>query len=120
MIRPLLLALALLAPSAAYAQTAPPPPASDAPQAATPPYVGGDAAGGGRYGRMNMSPEMQKARRAMMQSCSADFSKFCGDSEQGGGGRMQCLRTHGADLSEGCRTAMQSWRAARAAAAPQG
>ena len=123
MIRPLLLAAALLAPAAAaFAQTEPLPPASTAPSAASPPSVSGDAGGGGRYGRMNMSPQMRQARQAMMQACAADLAKFCADAPAGGqgqgGGRMQCLRQHAADMSDGCRSAMQTMRAARQAGAP--
>ena len=125
MIRPLLLAAALLAPAAALAQTqdAPLPPASSAPQAASPPSVSGDAAGTGRYGRMNMSPELRQARQAMMQACAADYAKFCADvpapaaGAGGGGGRMQCLRQHASEMSDGCRSSMQAMRAARQGAA---
>lgn len=81
-----------------------------------------------------MSPEMRQARQAMMQACSADFAKYCADASAGGqgggqggggGGRMQCIREHASDLSDGCRSAMQAMRAARAngeapSASPQG
>ena len=126
MIRPLLLlaAAALLAPAAALAQGAPLPPASTAPAAATPPAVGGEGGGMGRYGGgANASPEMRQARQAMMQACSADFAKFCADAQAGGGGRMQCIRAHASELSDGCRGSMQAMRAARGGgggAAPQG
>ncbi len=123
MIRPLLLAAALLAPAAASAQALPP--ASRAPRAVAPPSVGGDAAGPGRYGRMTMSPELRQARQAMMQACAADFARFCADvpaagqggGQAGGGGRMQCLRQHASEMSDGCRSSMQAWRAARQGAA---
>ncbi len=130
MLRPLLLAAALLAPAAALAQSAqdaPLPPASTAPSTGTPPTVSGDVAGAGRYGRMNMSPEMRQARQAMMQACAADFAKLCADTPAGGstqggggggGGRMQCLRQHASELSDGCRGSMQAMRAARQGGAP--
>ena len=124
MIRPLILAAALLAPVAALAQTAPLPPASTAPATATPPVVSGEGAGMGRYGGRggNVSPEARQARQAMMQACSADFIKFCANVPAGGGGRMQCIRTHASELSDGCRSSMQAMRAARrgGAAAPAG
>ena len=113
MMRPLLLAAALLAPAAAFAQAPPDAPASTA----TPPAVGADAAGRGRYGAG--SPEMRQARQAMMQACSADFARFCGDTPAGGGGRVQCLRAHVSDLSEGCRGSMQAMRSARGGGPPR-
>ncbi len=102
MIRSLVLAATLLAGSVAFAQDAPP---------ASP-----SQGGGGGYGR-NASPEMRAARQKMMESCQADFAKFCADAQAGGGGRMQCIREHAADLSDGCKGAMQSMRALRQGAA---
>ena len=68
---------------------------------------------GGYGGGMNASPEMRAARQKMMEACQADFAKYCADAQPGGGGRMQCIREHAADLSDGCKGAMQSMRALR-------
>ena len=124
MLRPLILVAALLAPAAAFAQPDPLPPPSTAPSSSMPPAVSGDAAGMGRGGA-NASPEMRQARQAMMQACAADFAKFCADAPAGGGGgggggggRMQCLRQHASEASDGCRSSMQAMRAARTAPPP--
>ena len=103
MIRSLVLATALLAAPAAFAQDAQPAPSTPG--------------GRGGYGQ-TASPEMREARRKMTEACSADVQTFCPDAPAGGGGRMQCLREHAADLSDGCKAAMQSMRALRQGAGP--
>ena len=86
MIRPLVLAAALLAAPAAFAQ-----PAGGAPP----------------------SPAMQAARQKMMEQCAADMQKHCPDAT--GPARMQCMREHGPMMSDGCKAAMQEMMAARQA-----
>lgn len=120
MIRPLIFIAALLAPAVASAQPSPLPPASAAPGAPAPSTVSGDAGGQGGYARTPATPEMRKARQAMTQACSADFAKFCADTPAGGGGRMQCIRAHRTELSDGCTQSMQAMRDARGSAPPQG
>jgi hypothetical protein len=54
-------------------------------------------------------------RGAVRAACQADIAKFCGGVERGGGRVMACMRDHQGDLSDGCRSAMMSARAARRA-----
>jgi hypothetical protein len=64
------------------------------------------------------SPEMQAARQAMMQACSADQKTLC-DGKQGRE-MMQCMRDSADKLSTPCKDAMTKMRAARQATpAPQ-
>jgi hypothetical protein len=47
------------------------------------------------------------------QACMADFQKFCGDVQSGGGARMQCMKQHAAQLSGGCKSAIAARMKAR-------
>ena len=47
--------------------------------------------------------------------CKDDVAKLCADIQPGAGRLMQCLRAHGDQVSEGCRTAMNEAQAARRA-----
>ncbi|HZZ70010.1 MAG TPA: hypothetical protein VFE18_17700 [Phenylobacterium sp.] len=64
-------------------------------------------AGGGA----NASPEMQAARKAMMESCAADMKTLC-DGKQGREA-MMCMRDNADKTSQGCKDAMAKMRAAR-------
>lgn len=88
MIRPLVLAAALLSATAAAAQP---------------------AAGG-----QTPSPAMQAARQKVMEQCAADMQKHCPDKT--GPDRQMCMREHAATMSDGCKAAMQEMMAARQAA----
>lgn len=88
-----MLAAALLAASAALAQE---PPAPGPPPPPPPPAA---------------NPAMQAAREQVRSQCAADFQKFCPDAQ--GPARMQCMRDHAAEMSDGCKTAMQAMMAAR-------
>ena len=57
-------------------------------------------AGGGQ----GPSPEMQAARQAMMQACSADMKTLC-DGKQGRE-MMQCMRDSADKVSAPCKDAM--------------
>ena len=60
------------------------------------------------------SPEMQAARKAMMESCAADQKTLCGDKT--GREAMMCLMRDNADkVSAPCKDAMAKMRAARQA-----
>jgi hypothetical protein len=61
----------------------------------------GGAPGGGRAGAM--------------KACRADHEKYCADVEKGGGRVMKCMKEHASELSSGCKSALQSMRAARQA-----
>jgi hypothetical protein len=50
------------------------------------------------------SPEMQAARQAMMQACSADLKTLC-DGKQGRE-MMMCLRENEAKASQPCKDAL--------------
>jgi hypothetical protein len=57
------------------------------------------------------SPEMQAARKAMMESCSADIKTLC----DGKTGReaMMCMRDNADKVSAPCKDAMAKMMAAR-------
>ncbi|HLZ77620.1 hypothetical protein [Phenylobacterium sp.] len=59
---------------------------------------------GGGGGGQGPSPEMQAARQAMMQACSADMKSLC-DGKQGRE-MMQCLRGSADKVSAPCKDAM--------------
>lgn len=59
------------------------------------------------------SPAMQAARAKMMEQCGADMKKFCDGKE--GQERGMCMREHAAEMSDGCKAAMQEMMAARQA-----
>ena len=63
------------------------------------------------------SPEMQAARKAMMQSCATDMKTLC----DGKTGReaMMCMRDNTDKVSAPCKEAMVRMRAARQAAPAQ-
>jgi hypothetical protein len=44
---------------------------------------------------------------ASMEACKADKDKFCKDVEPGEGRVMDCMKSHGQDLSSGCRETME-------------
>jgi Cysteine rich repeat len=46
-------------------------------------------------------------------ACRADVDRFCKDVKPGAGRIRECLKTHQADLSEGCRTAIKEARERR-------
>jgi hypothetical protein len=76
---------------------------------------GGGAPDGAR--RAPASPEVIAARRAMRQTCAADMAKLCPDAHPGpGGGLMQCVLQHRADLSPDCSQAIGALQGARKAA----
>jgi hypothetical protein len=66
---------------------------------------GGGGGGGGR------SPEMQAARKAMMESCAADRKTLCDGKE--GREAMMCMRDNADKVSEPCKDAMAKMMAAR-------
>ncbi|AWN39648.1 cysteine rich repeat-containing protein [Methylobacterium durans] len=57
-----------------------------------------DAAGAGE-----ITPALRKA-------CEGDYQRFCAGVQPGGGRILQCLKTHGSNLSETCRTALTEHR----------
>ncbi len=59
---------------------------------------------GGGGGGQGPSPEMQAARQAMMQACSADMKTLC-DGKQGREAFM-CLRQNADKASAPCKDAM--------------
>jgi hypothetical protein len=59
------------------------------------------------------SPALIAARQAEHRACAADMTRFCANVPHGCGRPMQCLKTHAAELSAVCTTAMTQLRAAR-------
>ena len=47
--------------------------------------------------------------------CKDDVAKLCADIQPGAGRIVECLKAHGDQVSEGCRTAMTEAMAARRA-----
>jgi hypothetical protein len=75
--------------------------------AQTPPPGGGPAP----------TPEMQAARKAMMEACATDRQTLCADKQ--GREAMMCMRDNADKLSPPCKDAMSKMRAARQAAPTQ-
>jgi hypothetical protein len=50
-----------------------------------------------------------------MKACKPDRDKYCAGIEKGGGRVMACMKEHAAELSPGCKSALQTMRAARQA-----
>jgi hypothetical protein len=54
--------------------------------------------------------ERRKEMHAGMEACKADKEKFCKDVEMGGGKMKECMKSHEAELSAGCRDMMAKMR----------
>lgn len=50
-----------------------------------------------------------------MKACKADRAKYCAGVQKGGGRVMACMKDHAAELSTGCKSALQTMRASRQA-----
>jgi hypothetical protein len=48
-----------------------------------------------------------------MKACQPDRQKYCAGVEKGGGRIMACMKEHAAQLSPGCKSALQAMRAER-------
>jgi hypothetical protein len=55
---------------------------------------------------------LQTAAHAQLRECAPDVEKFCKGIPPGGGRLMVCLRSHGDQLSPGCRSALGGGKAA--------
>lgn len=102
---PLAIACACFVPLSAVAQTAAPAVAPVVP-AITQPSVPADA---------SVAPIAVDASKRW-QACAADIQKLCGGLEKGRGVIRACLESKVADLTPGCKTSMDDYTAARAAA----
>ena len=52
-------------------------------------------------------PQDRRARmKAIRQACSVDRQKFCGSIQPGGGRILECLRSHGPELTPACQQAL--------------
>jgi hypothetical protein len=60
------------------------------------------------------SPEMQAARKAVMESCAADRETLCNGKQ--GREAMACMRENAEKLSTPCKDALTKMRAAHKAA----
>jgi hypothetical protein len=63
-------------------------------------------------GGQSPSPEMQAARKAMMEACAADTKTLC-DGKAAGRETMMCLRDSADKVSAPCKDAMAKMMAAR-------
>lgn len=45
----------------------------------------------------------KEAHKASREACKSDMEKFCKDVKPGDGKKMNCLKEHAAELSEGCK-----------------
>jgi len=93
---PMIILAALSVGTAAFAQTPPP---------------------GGGGGGPAPTPEMQAARKAMMDACATDRQTLCADKQ--GREAMMCMRDNADKLSAPCKDAMAKMRAARQASPTQ-
>jgi len=55
----------------------------------------------------------QPARGALREACAADYRTLCSGVQPGGGRIMACFREHAAQLSTGCKQALEAAKAAR-------
>ena len=62
----------------------------------------------------------QPAGGGVREACMADFQKFCGSVQPGGGARMQCMKQHASQLSNGCKSAIAARMKAHAAGGGSG
>jgi hypothetical protein len=53
--------------------------------------------------KVNLAEARQMVREAK-DACEPDIKKFCADVQQGEGRIRRCLKSHEAELSEGCKT----------------
>jgi ElaB/YqjD/DUF883 family membrane-anchored ribosome-binding protein len=51
--------------------------------------------------------QMQKRMHEMMEACTGDADQYCKDIHPGGGRLLKCLKQNEAQLSEGCKSALQ-------------
>jgi Cysteine rich repeat len=57
----------------------------------------------------NLSADWQVAivrAAAVGRACKADVKQFCADVKPGKGAIADCMKSHAADLSDGCKEAM--------------
>ena len=47
------------------------------------------------------------AGKAVFEACQSDIDKLCKDVKPGGGRVLECLKSHDADLSSECKTALE-------------
>jgi hypothetical protein len=90
----------LLSLASAFAQT----------QVPVPPPAQQQPGGAGALGGAKPSPELKAARKAMRQACMQDIRALCTGTEPGGGKVMMCLRSHGEQVSDGCKAATRHLR----------
>lgn len=60
-----------------------------------------------RKAKMEEKKAMHEARKASREACKSDMEKFCKDIKPGEGKKMNCLKEHASELSEGCKVGFQ-------------
>jgi len=48
--------------------------------------------------------------KELREACRTDLARFCAAVPSGGGGKMQCLKAHRAELSASCKAFLASAR----------
>ncbi|HEV2554663.1 MAG TPA: cysteine rich repeat-containing protein [Bosea sp. (in: a-proteobacteria)] len=59
------------------------------------------------------APLLAQDRDAMRQACGPDVARLCPGVKPGGGRILACFKEKAADLSPGCRSALQQAQAQR-------
>lgn len=59
------------------------------------------------------APSRAQDRNAMRQACGPDAARLCPGVKPGGGRILACFKEKAADLSPGCRSALQQAQAQR-------
>lgn len=68
------------------------------------------AATGAAIAQSPVSPAAGEITPALRAACEGDYKRLCAGVQPGGGRILQCLKTHGNEVSEGCRTALSEHR----------
>lgn len=54
---------------------------------------------------MDRRSEMHDQMQKQIEACKDDMKKFCADVKPGEGRKMECMKSHEKDLSQGCKDA---------------
>ncbi len=97
---------ALPSPAAAATPAAAASPAASSSAAPTPPVTVAAATAGTPPATVPLRPRQEA--RLLRTDCGTDFHRLCADVSPGGGRGITCLKSHAADLSPPCKSALVS------------